>query len=256
MSEVTSELRVLAMYGVFAIARRPLRMTELASELQIAPSSCLSLIRRLVAEGYLYEVTERGGYYPTEKLSEHTKKVSAHHPVLIHLGEALQTLHGRTNETVTLCRRDGPDVLYLAAYESLQEIRLTGKIGQRKPLHGNAAGKALFGELSSMERRVILESAGYLKEGRLVQIGDKTLPTLAALEEDIERSEARGWHQSDSESTAGSLGVATRIVVGDVAYSIQVAGPRDRMTAERDRVAARLMETAETVYATLRGDVR
>ena len=255
MSEVTTELRVLAMYGVFATAREPRRLSDLASELGIATSSCFALVRRLVAEGYLYEVAERGGYYPTEKLHERTKIISAHHPVLMHISSTLQDLHSRTNETVALGRRDGAQVLYLAAYESQQDIRLAGRAGYRRPLYANSSGKALLGGCTEQERKEILAAAGFLDGQQLRPVGPKTLMTLAALEQDIKASEARGWYLSDSESLSGTMAMAVRISLALGNYAIQVAGPRERMHAAQDYISGLLVDAARTIGATHYGEM-
>jgi DNA-binding IclR family transcriptional regulator len=253
---MATELRVLRLFAVFAAAREPRRLSELAADLKIPTSSCFALVKQLVAEGYLYEVGERGGYYPTERLHQYTRVVSANHPILRHLAGEMEEIRNRTGETVMLGRRDGAHWLCLAVRESLQEIRHTGFTGRRRPLHVGAGGKALLGGCSAEERKEILMTGGVLSGRDLVAMGPNTLPTLEALEEDIRRSEARGWYQSAGEGIPGSAAVAVRLHLAGVTYVVQAAGPADRFDEGRRTSAGPLMaDLARRVSATHYGEV-
>jgi len=253
---VATELRVLRLFAVFAAAREPRRLSELAADLKIPTSSCFALVKQLVAEGYLYEVGERGGYYPTERLHQYTRVVSANHPVLRHLAGEMEQIRNRTGETVMLGRRDGAQWLCLAVRESLQEIRHTGFTGRRRPLHVGAGGKALLGGCSAEERKEILMTGGVLSGRDLVAMGPNTLATLEALEDDIRRSEARGWYQSAGEGIPGSAAVAVRLHLAGVTYVLQAAGPADRFDgAQRASAGPFMVDVARRINATHYGEI-
>ena len=61
MADVRTQLRALEVFQVFARVRKPLRLSELARELNIPVSSCFAIIRALLDNGYLYEMARRGG---------------------------------------------------------------------------------------------------------------------------------------------------------------------------------------------------
>ena len=62
--------RTLDFLEIFADQKRPLAASEIARLLDIAASSCHDVLQTLLERGYIYELTSRGGYYPTLRLYE------------------------------------------------------------------------------------------------------------------------------------------------------------------------------------------
>ncbi|HWT19413.1 MAG TPA: IclR family transcriptional regulator C-terminal domain-containing protein, partial [Variovorax sp.] len=67
-----------------------------------------------------------------------------------------------------------------------------------------------------------------------------TLTTPDAIEQELERSPARGWFGNLGESIPDLVGLAWPLRIGGEAYAISVAGPRYRLEPRIDEVAAML----------------
>ena len=65
---VKTAARTLDVFEVFAAARGPLTLTELAARLGSPLSSCHALVRTLQSRGYVYILDERKRVYPTKRL--------------------------------------------------------------------------------------------------------------------------------------------------------------------------------------------
>ena len=241
MSNVKTELRAVRLFQVFAAAGRPLRLTELASQMVMAPSSCFALLRAMVAEGYLYELGPRGGFYPTGRMHEHTGLISQHDPVLERCGDALRRLRDVTGETVTIGKQVGNGLLYIAAFESPNNIRLAVLAGAVRPLHGAAMGKALLGSLDEKTLHAVLG------DDPLQRLTARTIVSRRKLEVELQVARQRGWYASSGESIEGAMGIALPVRINGVIYAVQVAGPVERMQASLNAHLAALQDAARQI---------
>lgn len=222
MADVKTQLRAIAVFRIFADAKKPLRLSDLASRLDIPVSSCFAIVRAMTDDGYLYEISPRGGYYPTGRMQEHLNAITANDPVMERIGKVMQRLRDETAETVTLGKRTGSDFVYVTGIESPSTVRLTVLAGSARPLHSNAMGKALLSTLPAEKRRELLSR-------KLEKLTADTITSAPKLEAQIDKMLKRGWFSSVSESTEGGAAVAMPLSLGGGAYAIQVAGPVDRM---------------------------
>jgi DNA-binding IclR family transcriptional regulator len=223
MPDLKTHMRVTAVFRAFADARKPLRLSDLAAALSLPVSSCFALIKALVEEGYLYELSKRSGYYPTGRMHEHTLAVNAHDPLLERIGGVLERLRDQTVETITLGRCVGKNLVYVTGFESPSSVRLAVLAGATRPLHANAMGKALLSSMSPEARRELLRG------GRLERLTANTITSAAKLEVQIEKMAKRGWFTSVSESTDGGAAVAVPLDLPQGLYALQAAGPLERI---------------------------
>jgi IclR family acetate operon transcriptional repressor len=68
----------------------------------------------------------------------------------------LHELVGNTLETVFLAVRDGGAVVYVYKEEGPQAIKMSSRLGSRRPLYCTALGKAYLSALSAEARRVLI----------------------------------------------------------------------------------------------------
>lgn len=235
MSDVKAAVRALRVFETFANEARPMSLSELANALSIPPSSCLLLIRTLLRRGYLYETAARGGYYPTRRMAELSDRITRHDPVVERLKPVLEALRDRSGETVTLSKRQGGRAIYLAILDSPQILRPSVTVGQLRPLHATAAGKALLGALDSEERRAALDAL------EIRRFTPKTRATRAQLEDELDRMAARGWYSNDGESVADLSAVAVPLRQDKEIYSIAVLGPSARINLRVPEFAQMLL---------------
>lgn len=238
MSDVKAALRTLRAFELFAARRQPLVLSEIAEQLEIPTSSCLLLLRTLLQHGYVYEVSRRGGYYPTRKLFEQMSQVVSHDPLIERLQPVLERVQAETGESVTLSKLQGLRAIYLMVVDSAHVMRPALAVGMLRPLHGGATGKALLSLLDADSRSALLRAAGM---GRLT---GNTRTSRAALEADLRQGIKQGWFTSVGESEAELAAVAVPFRLGAEPYALTVLGTIHRMQARLAR-HARVLQAAQ-----------
>ena len=241
MGEVATEIRVLQVFQTFARLKRPLRLSELAAEIGMPVSSCFALVRRLSAEGHLFEPVEKRAYYPTGKLRQWTAIIAAHDPIVRRIEPMFEALRDDSGETVTLAKLSGTSCVYVAAVESRSAIRMAGRVGVVRPVHAVAAGKALLASLSADERKALLGRHAFER------LTPATRRSLAQLEPDILEGLEKGYFVSREESAEGAMAVAVTVGIAEQVYAVQIAGPVARVEANFETIVGALKEAVGAV---------
>ncbi|MDH0091368.1 IclR family transcriptional regulator [Achromobacter mucicolens] len=239
--EVKLVARTLELLELFAQTRRPMPLTELAQGLGAPMSSCLALVRTLVARGYLYEVRRRAGYYPTAKLHGLAAQILTGDPWLDLVRPRLAALRDVANETVMLGKIQDGAVVFLDVVESTQPVHYAARAGERRPLHTSSVAKAILARLPASEREQVLAAAQYTR------YTDHTLTTLETLLAAVERAAEQGWASNVGESVVDLTGLAVALDLGGEWYALCVAGPTPRVWAQREEHLLHLREAAEAI---------
>lgn len=228
--------RTLDLFEAFARERKPLSLSQLARVIRAPVSSCFGLVRTLEARGYLYAVKARGGFYPTKLLFEHARVIAGHDPLAERFAPLLQGLREQTGETVLVSKRLDRQAVYLDVLESWHSIRYSPKVGEFRPLHASASGKALLGGVAPALRSELLCGM------KLPRVTSRTITSRAALEADLEQGHARGFYVTRGETVADLMAVAVPVAVNGEIYSVALAGPMHRMDSALKRHAKLLLE--------------
>jgi DNA-binding IclR family transcriptional regulator len=233
---VKAATRTLDVFEAFATAKRPLTLSELARAIGAPVASCFGIVRTLERRGYLYGARPRRGLYPTRRLLEQARVIAAHDPLTGRLDSALLALRDRTGETVLLGKRLGDRAVYLDVREGPQTVRYTARVGDLKPLHSSAVGKALLGTLDEGDRRRLL--------GRLdlTRVTPATITSRRALLADLAAGRARGWYITRGENVPDVMAVAVPVTIDGDVLAVAVAGPVHRMAPRAARHGAALLE--------------
>src|SRR5476649_272408 len=209
--------RTLDLFEAFARERKPLSLSQLARAIGAPVSSCFGIVRTLEARGYLYEVKARGGFYPTKLLFEHARAIASHDPLVERFVPMLEKLRDQTGETVIMGKRLDRQAIYLEVLESPHSIRYSPQIGEFKPLHASATGKALLGGMTPQSRNELLARM------KLVKVTSNTITSKAALEADLEQGRTRGWYLTRGENIADLMAIAVPVSVNGEGYSVALA---------------------------------
>jgi len=228
--------RTLDLFEAFAREGKPLSLSQLARAIDAPVSSCFGIVRTLEARGYLYEVKARGGFYPTRLLFEQARVIASHDPLAERFVPLLEKLRDQTGETVLLSKRLDRQAVYLVVLDSLHSIRYSPKVGEFRPLHASASGKALLGSLTPVLRNEMLSGM------KLPRVTSRTITSRAALEADLEQGRARGWYVTYGETVADLMAVAVAVTLSGETYSVALAGPMHRMETALKRYAKLLVE--------------
>lgn len=145
------------------------------------------------------------------------------------LAPVLQALNEELDETVHLTVLDDHEVLYIDCYESSKRLRTYSVIGIRGPLHCTSVGKALLAWLPEPQREELLAAITYER------FTANTMQDAEALRKDLQEIRRRGYAVDDVEHEEGvrCIGVPVFDHQGQVAASISVSGPTQRITWER-----------------------
>lgn len=249
---VKTAARTLDVFEVFAAAKGPLTLTELAGRLDSPLSSCHALVRTLQLRGYVYVLDERKRVYPTKRLLMVAQQIAQNDPVLERIGPVLAALQLSTEETVILGKRQGNCVTYLEVVESRQTIRYAADPGDVKPLHSSAIGKAMLGVLPDAEL------AKLVRKLPLPAVTPSTIKDAAGLLRDIALSRERGFFVTRGENVPDVMAISICRTVGEEPYGVAVAGPIGRLESRSDAVVAALRaagDALQRIDAELRGQI-
>ncbi len=233
--------RTLDVIELFAREKRSLTLSEIAALLSMPVSSSHGLIKTLQARGYLYELGRRQGYYPTRKLAIMVAAITAASPLLQTLAPVLSALRDATHETVVLGKRQGDGITYLDVFECVQSVRFSPEVGEFKPLHCTASGKAILSTLSPAQ----LEKT--LSQLDLKSFTDRTLTDTKLLTQQIAEGQKKGWQFVLGEHIPMLMSIAAPIQVGADGYVVAIGGPIERFRPLMEQHASKLMEACAAI---------
>ena len=237
LENVKTAGRTLDLFEVFAEARGPLSLTELAQAIESPISSTHALVRTLRARGYLYVLEERKLIYPTRRILKIAQSMT-HEDPLIDLAQAeMRRLLLATNETILLGKQQGEHITYLEVLESTHSIRYSAEPGDTRPLHSSAIGKATLSVLQDDEILALLHKAG------LKRITKTTIVDTKALLEDIRAGRQHNTFITRGENVADVMGIAISLHLGGEAVGIAIAGPMSRVSEKEKEYIALLQTT-------------
>ena len=220
-SSPRSLTRVLGLFGAIAKSGDGMTLARLSVELGSPKSSLLTLLRPLVAKGYL---THENGVY---RLGPAVFRLAADilstrsFPKLIR--PFMQELVERSQESVYLAiiDRNARCVSYVEGVESPQPVRYMAPLGSPRPLYCSAAGRLLLAYAEESWREQ------YLKSVQLKAVTDRTLTNRAELRRELEKIRKTGLAISIGEAVPGAAGLAAPVfdTTGNVAAALLIGAP-------------------------------
>lgn len=242
MSKIVA--RTLDFLELFADQKKPLSLSEIARLLQIPASSCHDVLRAMQERGYIYELSPRGGYYPTLKIFQIAKTIADSDPVLLRADLLLRALRDRLDESVLLAKATALNALYLLTFEPTHPLRFLTRVGDSvRSLHATSAGKALLGSLTDPELN------SFLATTPLTAMTSATITRPEVLREEIALGNRRGWHLNREESQEGVTTLSARFVWTSTVYIVTIAGPTSRVEPQLDLAAALLVDVCRQLEA-------
>lgn len=230
--------RTLEFIELFADQRRPLSLSEISRLLDIPMSSCFDVIRSLQEAGYLYELGQRAGYYPTQRIVRLAAQISEHDPILARADLQLRELRDEFDESVSLSQASGLTAKYLLVYEPSHALRFNVRVGDElRSLTATSVGKALLASLPPADLDAVLKK-------KLVAMTEHSITDPEALRRNIAEGEQRGIFINRQESALTMLTLSVRFIWNRARYFVTIAGPMHRMEPRLELAEHRLKETA------------
>lgn len=235
--------RTLDLLELFSREKKALSLSEISACLDMPMSSTHALIKTLEDRGYITEMGRRRGYYPTNKLKLVSDAVSEGVSLLKTLEPLLAELCEQTQETVIVAKQQGTSGIYVAACISPQSVRFSPNLGEAKPLHSTATGKALLGALSETELKALLPKLS------LPALTPRTITDEGQLMEAIRLGNERGWHEVVGENILDLMSIAKAVTIDDLHYAIGLAGSVQRFQPQTEQHAEKLLSTCARISA-------
>lgn len=126
-------------------------------------------------------------------------------PLLREGAPVLKELIRRTGHTAALAILDGLDVLYVAAIEGVEGLKLTARVGDRRQAHATASGKVLLADLPLQDLDRLLHA------GPLPMMTPQTIVDPARLKTHLEEVRKLGFALNVEERITGMVGVAAPV---------------------------------------------
>jgi len=235
MSKIVA--RTLDFLELFAEQKRPLSLSDISRLLSIPISSCHDVLQALEERGFIYEISPRGGYYPTLRLYEAGKVIAENDPVVQRAEHLLRELRDALDESVLLAKASGLKGTYLLSFESSHPLRFQQKVGNNvTSLHAASAGKAILGSLDDEALETTLNSINY------EAFTAKTATTKAALRADILRGRERGYYTNLGESFEGATTMSASFTWQRSLYIVTIAAPAARLEHRVEQASGPLLD--------------
>jgi DNA-binding IclR family transcriptional regulator len=216
-----------------------LGVTELANRTGLVPSTAHRLLHTLTKRGYVSQSPESGRYLLGYKVVEVASGLEHRRERLRAVARPhLEGIQRATGETVNLVVLEADRVVYIDQVEGSRNVRMFTTVGTSVPAHTTGSGKAIMALGPS-------EAVTALYGGRepLERLTNRTLTTLAALEDDFKRIRRGGYALDNEEHEEGVGCVAAPVFdhTGRPCAAISVSGPTARILHEHSSALGALL---------------
>jgi DNA-binding IclR family transcriptional regulator len=232
--------RTLDFLELFAAQKRPLSLSDISRLLNIPVSSCHDVLQALQERGFIYEISPRGGYYPTLRMYEAGKVIAENDPVVLRAELLLRELRDTLDESVLLAKINGLRGTYLLSFETSHPLRFQLKVGNTvTSLHAASAGKAILASLDDATLQETLDSL------TLTPFTPKTLTDKTALHDAVIAGRAAGFYVNSGESMDGLTTISAPFHWQKSLYIVTVAAPSSRLETRINQTASLMLDVCQ-----------
>ena len=246
---VKSAVRVLAIFEVFEFERRSLTISELVERLKIPQSSTSTLMKSLVAKGFVEFEAETRRYRPSVRLAFLGNWVLGSTDVIARIHALAQTLSERTGETILIGAENGLYMQYLSVLVSPNTVSIALHPGLMRPLHLSGLGLMLLSLKTDAEIGRVVRR--YNSENSLTAVPRLSERQVLSM---VETARRQGWYETANLITegAGSIAALLPLPRGERALAVGIGAPVNRLQERHDILQQALTEAvAEFSAATL-----
>ena len=236
---MSSTLRCLQVLELLAQEPNSFSFGDIAAALGIDKTSAHRFIRTLIAAGFVECNPQSRRYHLAGKALWVGTGHLRYSPVYRAAYGELEDLAHSAENMVHLGVWDNDTVLYLHTVGPPRTVLLFTDLGQRRPVHSTALGKALlaYRPTEDLERVLASNSQRYT---------DRTITSVEAMREELVRIRQQDYSLDDEEGIPGLRCVAAviRDSRGEVAGALSVSGSLAQLTDEYIPRYARLVQEA------------
>ena len=202
-------------------------ISEIAEDLDLAVSTVHRHLVTGLEEGYV--VKDGTEYRIGLRFLEFGFSAREQLPFYETAKDQIEVLAKRTDEKIRLTALEGYEAVLLYRRMGRSSLKTSSKIGNRRPLHQLAAGKAMLATLSREEIEMILDKHG------LPARTDYTITERGELFEELDEVRERGYAYNLEESIEGlnAVGAAFKDDDGYPLGALSISGPANRIKGEK-----------------------
>ncbi len=201
-----------------AMSRSAKGVTELSKELDLTKSNTFRLLQTLTTLGYVRRREDKL-YAATLKTWQIGRASVENFNLREIAAPELSFLSKETGEAIYLAVRENLNVIYIDKIDSQKPIRSWNTIGGSAPIHCVGTGKAMLAaEFPLLQEKIRTSLTSYTP---------KTITDMASLEEDIQRTQERGFAYDCGEfrDRILSFGAAITLPGGEVVGALGISLP-------------------------------
>ena len=223
--------KTIRIIEVLAKASVPMRLSEIAAQVEMPASTVFRMLNTLVDCGYAYQEREGQQRYGLtmrfvqigQMVADHFSIREVAHPFLAGLSEEV-------GESCCLSIEENQKVLYVDVVENTRSaISIRQKVGGTAPMHCTGSGKLLLTRYSAEQLRAYVDANG------LPALTRYTLTTAEDLAYAVDQARENGFATDEEECEIGMrcLAAPIRDASGKVIAALSISGPISRMTRLR-----------------------
>jgi DNA-binding IclR family transcriptional regulator len=225
--------RGLVILQAVALSKEPVSVGELNEMLRISHSTVFRLASTLRRRGFLACPAGRKDYILGSSMWRLSHRYDWGNMLLRVVGNQLELLAVRVDETAHLAIREGKSALFIDYAAGSNLIAVAGQVGKLVPLHCTAHGKALLADGDEGELSALFGS------DQLHRYTKNTMTSIKELSKDCALIKKRGFATDDAEYAEDLRCVSAPIRANNLIFgSIGVSAPKARFSKESRRVAA------------------
>lgn len=222
-------MRLFALLELIAEKDRFTSFPALAEETGLPKATLHRMLQQLESGGLLQRSNDGRHLAIGTRLRQLSEKVLMNDVYQGARRAVLRQLVEELGESCNLTALSGSEVIYLDRVETATPLRFYLHPGSRVPAHCSASGKLLLAQLTPTQRRRLLAHVP------LEAYTPRTITTLPALEEEIQRVRKQGFALDNEEFLPGLMCVAVLVpsAQGRSNLCVAVQAPVLRLTPDK-----------------------
>ena len=221
--------KLLRIIEYMAANRLPMRLKDIAENLNISQPTVVRYLRTLCDQGYAYQDAQTGCYAMTWKICRLGSSLQSNLVLRSMAGSLLSEFANAQNIGVLLAvERDG-GLMYLdlvgAPHGSVDTML---RIGKDAPMHSTGSGKILLSAMTPSRMRQVLDRNG------LARLTPKTITDYDTLLEELDQIRRQGYAMDNEECELGHRCVSVPLYdyTGAVAAAISAFDSVEQLSDE------------------------
>jgi IclR family acetate operon transcriptional repressor len=228
--------RVCDILDLLQKAREGVSLKDAANATKLPKSSVFRYLISLEARRYIEQDPNSGLYrlgsaFMPVQARQIDLLVERAHPLLERVRDEL-------GETTALSMFDGDEIIYLDVVESRSELRLAPTPGGHAYIHATAAGKMIAAQVDDNLVVKALDATG------MVRSTERTIATVEAFLEELQRVRAHGYALDDGESTLEGRCIAVAVPDTHIPAAMSICAPAARLPLDAVEDMSRILAAA------------